>query len=104
MAAHKVVQVLQSFLEAVDVSDKAPINFDSKIDNVCSMTSEPTPRVFLEAGFQAWFAYFLADQAAHPIIQDIHKLTSEDVQSVTTGLSQVQAPESVKQLYQHLFI
>ncbi|RSL82781.1 hypothetical protein CDV31_016902 [Fusarium ambrosium] len=80
---------------------RAPDNFDASLEAACLETGNSISRRFLLAGFQVWFAYFLALQEGN--VGGLDQLSPADLTHVTSQVSHVCLHESVRQLFSHLF-
>lgn len=80
---------------------RAPDNFDASLEAACSESEHSISRVLLRAGFQVWFAYFLAVQEGSA--SGLDQLLPEDLADVTKHIASLDPHKCVKQLFSHLF-
>lgn len=88
---------------------KAPYGLDKELraaataaaKNATSEAVAPNASVtLLQAGFQAWYAYFVADSDTRSIVE---KLPTLDLQNLAKELCKVELHEDIEELFQHLF-
>ncbi|UZP35045.1 hypothetical protein NXS19_002861 [Fusarium pseudograminearum] len=82
-------------------TSRAPANFEASLETACSEPENSISRTFLRAGFQAWFAYFLASEEGNT--DGLERLLLEDLANVASHVARLDLHESVRQLFSHLF-
>jgi hypothetical protein len=92
------------------VTDKAPSNFDKSLENACKsntgsdpLESDPIEKIFLDAGFAAWFAFFLATTQNLVGKQTVSLLGVSVVKSIAKEVSATKLHVSIEALFRHLF-
>lgn len=96
----RLISVLIRGLTTERSPTRAPDNFDASLKAACSEPDSSISRALLQAGFQVWFAYFLALQEN---ARGLDPLLPEDVDLVTSQVSGVSPHRTVRQLFSHLF-
>lgn len=81
--------------------NRAPDHFDTSLETACSAPENSLPRALLKAGFQVWFAYFLAIQRGRTLGLD--QLPHANLEDVTSQIASIHPHESVSRLFSHLF-
>jgi hypothetical protein len=99
--AHFFVSVLARCLTTECSPTRAPDNFETSLEAACSEPDNSISRALLRAGFQVWFAYFLALQEGNA--HGLDQLPSTELALVTSQIARVHPHQSVKQLFSHLF-
>jgi hypothetical protein len=100
----RILEALQSqLLEHHPDPTKAPVNFDAKLDDVDPSKPDSAARVFLKAGYHAWYAYFLATEKDPSLIPAIDALAPEAVKHVASETQKTCPQQSIQLLDQHLF-
>lgn len=95
------ISVLERGLTTACSTTRAPDNFDAFLEAACSEIESSLSRGFLRAGFQVWFAYFLAFQEGN--VRGLDQLSPADLTHVTSQITRVVPHESVRQLFSYLF-
>lgn len=77
---------------------KAPNGFDKELQRICNNRQQRN--VWLDVGFQAWFAYFLAEPRAQAALDG---LSDQDCQSVARHICSIKPDPTIEALFQHIF-
>lgn len=80
--------------------DKAPPGFDRQLKTTSETATADVWFTLLEAGFQAWYAYFVADPDTRAIID---RLPLVEIRSLARELCEIAPHEDIQELFQHLF-
>lgn len=82
-------------------TSRAPDGFEASLVAACLEPAHSLSRVLLRAGFQVWFAYFLAKKEGN--VNGLDRLLPADLANVTGQIASLDPHESVKQLFSHMF-
>lgn len=75
---------------------RAPTHFDQKLEQTCD---NPRRNVLLDTGFQAWFAYFLADAQTQAAFDQLPDSVGREVAHY---ICSVKPHSTVQELFQHI--
>lgn len=96
-----MVAMLSAYLKAPPRrKDKAPDGFDTQLKATCEATTRNVPVILLEAGFQAWYAYLVANTEA---CENLAALSHSQIQEVAKELCKIEPHSEIKEHFQHLF-
>ncbi|KAF2788692.1 hypothetical protein K505DRAFT_328764 [Melanomma pulvis-pyrius CBS 109.77] len=95
-----LVQKLTRGLTTSCNARRAPDHFGESLKNACQEPDASLSRTLLVAGFQAWFAYFVAPQQAR---HDLEQLDPSLLTLVAGEVARVALHSTVEQLFVHLF-
>ncbi|KAF4455915.1 hypothetical protein F53441_1852 [Fusarium austroafricanum] len=123
---HQIVQdssklFTTSLQEPWKKSDKTPYGLDEALENLRSteplatheeQAKRETEQIFLEAGFQAWLAYFLTNRkqayhrvgqkSSHQTLEAFHRLSTDDRTKVAATIAGIKCHETVDKLLEKL--
>lgn len=80
--------------------DKAPTGFDKQLKATSEALTDNVWVIFLDVGFQAWYAYFIADPNTRATVD---KLPPEEQRTLAKELCEIVPHDDVQGLFQHLF-
>lgn len=81
---------------------KAPRGLDAQLKATLETFEAATPNVWLtllQAGFQAWYAYFVADPKIRSIVDGLPALA---LQNLAEELCKVKLHKDIEELFEHL--
>lgn len=99
-SASTVIEALTQCLAEKQTTDKAPPGLDKALE---SLSSDPISCVFLDAGFWAWYAYFVATDRVEGLKESASQLSSSTLEHVAAEVSKVNAHASLTRRIQHVF-
>ncbi|KUI66551.1 hypothetical protein VM1G_11441 [Cytospora mali] len=76
---------------------KAPTGFDDALEESCR---EGARNVWLNAGFQAWYAWFKVGRTAQEALKE---LPEPDIWEIARSVCSIQPDDTVQTLFQHIF-
>ncbi|KID96858.1 hypothetical protein MAJ_07244, partial [Metarhizium majus ARSEF 297] len=96
----KVKRALWRCLTEEQNTVKAPPGLDTALETLSS--SDQISRAFLDAGFQAWYAYFLATDRDRGLQESIAQLSPSALHHIASDVSKIDAHDSVTRRIQHV--
>ncbi|KAI1839430.1 hypothetical protein JX266_014359, partial [Neoarthrinium moseri] len=97
---------LIDLLENLKDHARTPGNFDARLDEAL-LPNGSVPATLLRAGFQPWFAYFIATceagEDAQALTKEIDELPTHTLYLVANKLNLFPTPQTIVQLYQKIF-
>ncbi|KAK4064205.1 hypothetical protein Purlil1_14116 [Purpureocillium lilacinum] len=94
-----VVEILRQYLTEVQDTSKAPSGFDTALEN---LSGDGITRSFLEAGFQTWFAFFLAADRNPKLQHSVEQLPLSTIRHIAKEASKIKAHPSMTARIQHI--
>ncbi|KAL3952703.1 hypothetical protein ACCO45_012646 [Purpureocillium lilacinum] len=95
----EVVEILRQYLTEVQDTSKAPSGFDTALEN---LSGDGITRSFLEAGFQTWFAFFLAADRDPKLQHSVEQLPLSTIRRIAKEASNIKAHPSMTARIQHI--
>lgn len=95
----EVVEILRQYLTEVQDTSKAPSGFDTALEN---LSGDGITRSFLEAGFQTWFAFFLAAERNPKLQHSVEQLPLSTIRHIAKEASKIKAHPSMTARIQHI--
>lgn len=96
---------LKKFLDGYSGKLVAPAGFDDRLEKVCNKDGDPIDQALFNVGFQAWFAYVLAEASPEnaALVKGIKNLQDTELSSAALEVQHHVTPSSIGSLYDHLF-
>lgn len=96
-----VLAMLSAYLTAPPRRiDKAPDGFDAQLKRTCEATTSDIRVLLLEAGFQAWYAYLIANPETRKAVD---ALPSPQLQEVAHEICKTELHKDMNEHFQHVF-
>lgn len=92
--AQKTSALGKKLVEPVLRADRSPVGLDAALESSCL---QETRNVWLEAGFQAWYAWFCADSNTRAALSD------SDLRKIAHSVCSIKSHDTVQALFEHLF-
>ncbi|KAH8763823.1 hypothetical protein F5883DRAFT_716087 [Diaporthe sp. PMI_573] len=92
-----IAALTKPLVEPYRTPKKAPKHFDKKLENACTSIHR---NVFLDQGFQAWFAYTQVERRVQMAVEQLPHATAE---SVARRICSIKPHPSVEILFKHMF-
>ncbi|KUI63846.1 hypothetical protein VM1G_12025 [Cytospora mali] len=83
--------------EPVFRADRAPIRLDTALESSCRQEAH---NIWLEAGFQAWYAWFCVDSNTKATLAELSSLHLSEIASFVCS---IRPHETIQNLFEHLF-
>lgn len=110
--SYEATEIFARQLTSEWTREKTPYRFDDALERARSASEEDTARIFLDAGFSAWLAYFLAtnsstryykgQQAEQQTLAAFERLSTENRKVVATKLFNTKAHDTVRPMIEQL--
>lgn len=82
-------------------TERSPMGLYAQLEATSEGATEEVWIILLDAGFKAWYAYFVAEPSIRHCI--VGGLPSSELRALATSLCEVEAHKDVKDLFHYLF-
>lgn len=98
MAAQQLLPNLaKKVVEPVLRADRSPIGLDAALESSCL---QDIRNIWLDAGFQAWYAWFCVD---HDTRAALAQLPESDLHEIACSICSIRPHDTIQALFDHLF-
>lgn len=86
----------RKLLEPVHRADRSPVGLDAALESSCLQVRN----IWLDAGFQAWYAWFCTD---HDTRAALAHLPDSDLREIAHYVCSIRPHDTIQALFEHLF-
>lgn len=95
--AQKASVLGKKLMEPVHRVDRSPVGLDNALESTCLQGAR---NIWLETGFQAWYAWFSVDSHTQAALDE---LPVSDLRAIAQFVCSIRPHNTVQCLFEHLF-